>query len=240
MDSRSMRWVLTKYGCAVSLAIVLLGGYFAVGHCVPARDGSAVLLLPVDRAIPYVPATGWIYLLGLVGSVLGSTLAIQDRELFRLAAWAVVVSACLNFTFYVALPISYPRPLVDALGHVMGPVPYAVAHVAGDAWSPQLMAWLYSFDPPACTYPSFHVTYPVSFALAARYHSRRAAVSLAVTALALLVATWTTKQHFFVDGFAGALSAWFGHRIAFHRWRVQQVRRARSAVGSLPPHNPTH
>lgn len=220
MVARTPRWVLTKFGCAIVLALVLAGGYFSVGHGLEPHDGRHFLALPIDNSIPFIPATVWIYLPALVASIVLAVALIQDRHVFRAAVAAILYSSALNFTFFVAVPLAYPRPPLDLLGHMTGSVPYGVVSISGDSWSPLIVAWLYSFDPSSCTYPSFHVTFPVSFALALRYENRRAALVLALVAILLLIATWTTKQHFFVDGFAGALSAWLGHRLAFRRYRL--------------------
>ncbi len=79
------------------------------------------------------------------------------------------------------------------------------------------MGFIHWFDPPSCTFPSGHVTYPVICALALRPRRPRVARWLAAGAALFWVSTWTTKQHFVVDGIAGAATAVLGYWLVFVR-----------------------
>lgn len=150
-------------------------------------------LLPMtelDRAIPFLPWTIWIYGSGTKAALLAWLQvpnAVAGRKLF--ATLALCSVACASV--FILFPTTYPRDLY--------PLP------AGDSYTLREFADLRDTDSPSNCLPSLHVA--LAWGLALNWytflaHFRWAPVAWA---LAVSVCTLTTKQHYVVDVPAGAL-----------------------------------
>lgn len=176
---------------AATLATAWMGGYQAVGWSLdPTRAAS--LMTPLDQAIPFLPAS--VYLYGLVyGAALYPLFVVRSRALLRRTALAYVAVIATSLTAFVAFPVSAfdLRPPLEAVdpGTLGG-------------WAMRLV---YRFDPPTNCFPSLHVGLAAIGAAAAwRADRRHAALPIGIV-LATLVSVCTTKQHFFADGVAALL-----------------------------------
>lgn len=149
--------------------------------------------LPLDGAVPFVPATivAYVALHGLLPLAAWLTDAVG---FVRMAA-ALLVS---NLTCYLGFALAtahYPRPALAAI-----PAPW-------NAW----YAVLHANDGPGNTFPSIHVaTALVVTATLARSSGRGWWLVGACVALSTL----TTKQHFVADVVAGAAVAAWGLYVA--------------------------
>lgn len=209
--------MLEKSAVAVVFATALLGCYFYVGYTVPSGTVVRSLALPIDHAIPFIPATSWYYL-GFFPIALIATMAIiDDRGDLRRTVAAMTIAGAINFAFFIWMPVAYPRPPLEGFGVLAGPVPYPVLEIPGDVPSRVFMGFIHWFDPPSCTFPSGHVTFPVLCAFVLQRNHPRAARLLFLGAALFWISTWTTKQHFVVDGLAGAFTGWLGYRVVFGR-----------------------
>jgi membrane-associated phospholipid phosphatase len=209
--------MLEKGAVAVAVATALLGLYLFVGYTVEAGTVVRSLALPVDWMIPFVPATSWYYLPFFPLALLVALVSLDNRRHLYGAVAAMTIAGVVNFSFFVFMPVAYPRPPLEGFGVLAGPVPYAMLEIPGDTWSRTFMGFIHWFDPPSCTFPSGHVTYPVCIALVLRHTRPRVARALLVGAALFWVSTWTTKQHFVVDGIAGAFTGWLGYWLVWRR-----------------------
>ena len=197
-----------KYGwglaCAAYAAVLYMGP-----NRIPWDTPGRLPLTVIDRAVPFVPATGWIYAavyLFLVASFVAMRDLVRVSRFLYACALVQLVAAAL----FVAWPIAYPRELFDV------PAGTGPANAA-------LVAFFRGLDAPVNCFPSLHVTTAVLCAVALRPQLSRAGWGV-VVALALLLAasTLTFKQHYFAD-VAGAVPlaalGWF----VFFRWKRIEV-----------------
>lgn len=176
---------------AVSIAASWIAGYHAIGWSTDL--GQAVALdTALDRAIPFVPET--VYLYGLVyAASLYPLFVIRSRALLRRTAVAYVAVIAASLVCFLLFPVTCAgfRPPLEAIdaGTLHG-------------WGVRLV---YALDPPTNLFPSLHVGLAAVGAAAAW----RASPRLALPAIGILVATvvsiLTTKQHFLVDALAALL-----------------------------------
>jgi membrane-associated phospholipid phosphatase len=172
--------------------------YLSAGY-LPVRDPVELAPGWLDRAVPFVPRSIWIYLsqfplvfLALWGGA--------DDEARSHAFYAMLLATGLAFGAFVLYPTTGPRP-GEGLGGATG-----VAYRA-----------LYRIDVATNWFPSLHVA--LASLAAARWQVRGRGVLLAAAGWASLVSlsTLTTKQHYVVDVLGGLGVAWLAHRLVA-RW----------------------
>jgi membrane-associated phospholipid phosphatase len=158
-----------------------------VGHSV------AMPLLPFESQIPLIPAAAPLYASLYAELALPVFFVRTGRAFVRLQATSAL--ACLvAFAVFLLLPMTYPRPHLDAHGGAGG-----------------VLVAVWGADAAACTFPSLHVTcaWIVAFSLGER--SRAWRMAWGVNAVLISVSTLLVKQHFIVDvagGTALAVAAW--------------------------------
>jgi membrane-associated phospholipid phosphatase len=144
----------------------------------------------LERAIPFVPWTIWIYFSFFI--FIGSTVFRVDDRLF----WRFVVSssmaALIAWTIVVIFPVSFDRPDPALIDNELHRRIYSFVHAA---------------DPWHITFPSLHVgvTWICNFLLWNR-PGRRWRILLGV---GISLSTLTTKQHLVSDVIGGVALAWF-------------------------------
>jgi len=145
---------------------------------------------PVDRAIPFVPWTIWIYFSFFI--FIGSTVFRVGDSLFWQFVASASLAAAIAWTVVLLLPITSLRPdpaLIDS----------------------ELYRRIYTFvqdaDPHHITFPSLHVavTWICNFVLWQR-SGRALRVALGI---GISLSTLLTKQHLVYDVVGGVLLAWF-------------------------------
>jgi hypothetical protein len=171
------------------LVSVLILSAVAAAFVVTARYASARslaeppwLVTPVDRAIPLVPWTVWIYVSWYVAPF--SLLFNGLREVRRVSV-AVLVGFVTCVTAYAVFPIAIVRPPVP-------PAPGA---------SLALLRLLYAVDAPVNVLPSFHAV--VSLVVVDAMRARGLGTVATLWALAVCVSCVTTGQHHILDVVAG-------------------------------------
>jgi membrane-associated phospholipid phosphatase len=186
-----------KYAIAVLALVVELGSYVMVGHATSNRHVE--LMSDFDRAIPFWPWTVWLYLPLFVLFFHVAVFLIRRWEVyFRALASLFLVSATAYVVFFFA-PSTYPRPVVPRDGSLTG----------------ELFAFLHFLDPPNNTFPSLHVAMMLTIVLACiRDDPKRGKILLALAVWPALSIV-TTKQHYIVDLFGGAVLAVFAHLVTF-------------------------
>jgi len=177
----------------IGVVAFFLAGYFGVGRYVDpasARDlGSAL-----DRRIPFIAASVWVYLWVFPASLLPLFLVRCPRLFQRtLLAYGLAIGASL-FVF-VAFPVTSIALRADQ------------AALDVTRFSPWAVALLYRLDPPVNLFPSLHLSIAGLAALSA-WKAKRAYGAAAFVGVALIgLSICTVKQHFVLDGVGGAVLA---------------------------------
>jgi len=192
IDGPSRRFTLYKWGWGLGAAALQSAIYFFVGNARFERS-TELLRTRLDDAIPFIPATAWLYLPIYAGIFVLALACFQTRVHFdrALAGVGVILLAGLAGHRFVAA--EYPRPLL---------------HTPYGGPSETFMAWVQSIDPPGNVFPSLHVAHTSSLALFLHHENPRLGWVVIGLALLLAASTLTTKQHFVADVVAGfALAA---------------------------------
>ena len=165
-------------------------GYFPIGWT---TDPGCVrsLATPLDALIPFVPETIFLYAWVYTAMVF-PLFVVRSPALFRRVglAYAIVIAACLAvFAVYPVTAVDL-RPDVGVLD---------TSRFAG--WGVKL---IYTLDPPYNLFPSIHLAVATLAALSAwKARPVYGAIGFAWVLL-IAVSVSTVKQHFLVDGVAGA------------------------------------
>ncbi|KIG12176.1 Ser/Thr and Tyr protein phosphatase (dual specificity) [Enhygromyxa salina] len=184
-----------------ALSLTLLLCFYALGKLSAAVFEPSVLpLTALDRAVPFLPWTVWLY--GTITWVsLFAWLTIPTRaDGARLMTSILIASATCALVF-VVFPTSFPREL------------YPLTQL--DSASQRELARLRAADSPSNCLPSLHVALAWGIALtwaSALKHRRVAWLAAIAWAVTISVTTLTTKQHFFVDvpsGMIVGVFAWW-------------------------------
>lgn len=183
--------------CVFTYAVIL-AGYVACRQqpFFPARE---LALSAIDRAVPFVPETIWVY-----GTVSYTTLFalfwIRDRAALRRLVLTLIVAAAICWLGFALYPVAFPRHLY--------PLPAAVTA------STARLAELRLSDYPDNCLPSLHVALATALALtlAEKREPRWLRVIAPLWAVAIGVSTLTVKQHYLIDVWTGALVGLVAHR----------------------------
>jgi len=166
----------------------VLGGYLIAAHA----DLSPARFLPltaIDRAVPFMPWTGWIYATVFPFPLLAAVFVRDDRGIRTMLA-AFIAAAAVCLAVFLACPTAYPRPELAGGGLI--------------AWPLEM---IYRLDLPRNCLPSEHVTTAFLTAFAVRHSRPKLGAACLVWAVLISVSTLTTKQHYFWDVAAGVLLA---------------------------------
>jgi len=189
--SEGSRFTTYKWVAGLGAATMQSATYFAVGHARFARS-TELLRTHLDDAIPFLPATAWLYL-PFYGAIFAIALAgFQTRAYFNRALLSFAIILTVGLLCHRFIPAVYPRPLLHA------PFPNV---------SCAFMAWVQQIDPPGNVFPSLHVAHTTALALIIHRENRRLGRVVLVMAALLALSTLTTKQHFVADVLSGLLLA---------------------------------
>jgi membrane-associated phospholipid phosphatase len=160
--------------------------------------------LPIDAAIPLVPAWvlvyGALYLFLIILPVFVIRAEPQVRRTFLtyLVVWIVA------FVVFVAYPTKAPRP--------------ADLTIAINTFADWGVVALYEMDPPLNCFPSLHVAHSFVSALAVRrVHRRLGDLSLLAASL-VGISTLFTRQHYVLDVLVGAALAFGTYALLWRRF----------------------
>jgi hypothetical protein len=171
------------------------------------RGGAVLLpLSPLDRAVPFWPASGLLYF-GAFAFLLLTFLALwPDRARAARFLYACLFAQALGMLCFVLWPTIYPRELY--------PLPASASRV-----SAALVAWCRATDLAVNCLPSLHVS-TVVICVGALRGSRWFRPAL-LSGVPLALSTLTFKQHYVVDvltGMAlGLLANWLFFRSSMRR-----------------------
>jgi membrane-associated phospholipid phosphatase len=173
------------------IAPALVVGGLWLHEAIQARAGEAlVIYTALDRAIPFLPWTIWIYFSFFV--FIGSTVfRVEDRLFWRFII-ASSLAATIAWTIVLLYPITFDRPDPALIHSKLYQLLYTLVHDA---------------DPSHITFPSLHVgvTWICNFLLWNR-SGRGLRIALGV---GISLSTLLTKQHLVIDVIGGVLLALF-------------------------------
>lgn len=153
----------------------------------------ALPLTAVDRAAPFAPWTGWIYILVFVLPLAPCLLVRNDHDV-KMICRSFLALTTVTAVFFFLYPTIYPRPDMTVSGFVDWPL--AVVRL---------------LDTPKNCFPSQHVAVAFLSAFFIRRFSPKWSVPALLLAVAISISTLTTKQHYFWDvlsGFASSVAAY--------------------------------
>jgi membrane-associated phospholipid phosphatase len=182
---------MTHIGIRLLIAPILVVGGLWLHELVQAQPVPLFVIdNAMERAIPFVPWTIWIYFSFFL--FIGSTVfRVEDRLFWQFVASASL-AATIAWTIVLLLPITFVRPDPALIDNDFYRRIYTFVHAA---------------DPSHITFPSLHVavTWICNFLLWNR-PGRRLRFALGV---GISLSTLFTKQHLVSDVIGGVLLAWF-------------------------------
>jgi membrane-associated phospholipid phosphatase len=172
-------------------------GYFAVGlSTAPARAHE--FATPLDRRIPFIARSIWIYLWSFSASLI-PLFIVRCHSLFRRTSLAFALAIGASLICFSALPATalHLRANAEQL-HPADPSRWAVSAI-------------YSLDPPYNLFPSLHISITALAAMSVWKVNKRYGALLFVCLGLVAISVCTTKQHYLVDVLGGlALAALIG------------------------------
>jgi membrane-associated phospholipid phosphatase len=163
---------------------------------------SVDLMTAIDRAIPFVPWTWWIYFPGYLFGLIFAIAAMRDDRVFYRSVAAIMLAQVFNSCIYLVLPSTFPRP-----------VDWQASGLTAEA-----IHWFWTVDPPNNTFPSSHVALATLAALGLWRERNRWRLVPSLTALGIFLTVHTTKQHYWMDSLAGVGMAVWCHWLVFTWW----------------------
>ena len=173
--------------------LFVFGGYMFINHVGGWNTPHELPLTVVDRGLPFLPWTGWIYVTVFPFPLI-AVWGVREERGVRAMIAAFVGLAALCFAAFLAYPTIYPRPPMDASGPL--------------AWP---MIIVRALDNATNCCPSMHVTAAFMSALFVRRYRPVLGNALVVWAALISLSTMTTKQHYFVDVASGTALAFLAY-----------------------------
>lgn len=138
----------------------------------------------VDRAMPFLPSTVWIYFTEYAFFVY-AYFWMKDLRLVTRYYYAYMTILFVSVTVFMIYPVTFPRDQFPAVG---------------DSISVYALNFLRTYmDAPANCLPSLHVSSCFISSLCFWQESRWKAVLLSIWSGFVAISTMTTKQHYFID-----------------------------------------
>jgi membrane-associated phospholipid phosphatase len=191
VNSAGSRFTLYKWAAGLAAGLAQSLVYFAVGNARFDRS-TELLRTRLDDAIPFLPASAWLYLPFYAAIFLIAIAGFRTRAHFNRGLVGVGMILLVGLVCHRLIPAAYPRPLLHP--------PYPNVSYA-------FMAWVQAVDPPGNVFPSLHVAHTWSLALILHHENPRLGRVALLMAALLALSTLTTKQHFVADVVAGLLLA---------------------------------
>lgn len=199
---KSFEYVLPKYAYIPLLSVIVIN--FVVYWGTRLITGGLThfnFTLPIDGAIPFVPAFALIYLGSYIQWVVGFVLiARENRELCYRVLSGEIISKLICMALFLAIPTTMVRP-----------------EITSDGFFDSMVAFIYRSDTPDNLFPSLHCLESwICFrgAMQIKKVGKWYAVFSLIFSLLVFASTVLVKQHVFVDIAAGVLVCEIGQFIA--------------------------
>lgn len=191
-----------KLWLAAGVAAITIGLYWFSGFVAEAMTPRVLPLSPIDRLVPLLPGTVWIYL-SIYFIYAASCILQKDLEVYGKFLRSYLLAYFGSTVIFLLFPTTFPREM------------FALETGTRATMSEEVLLLFRLWDRPTNCLPSMHVASAVLAALPFRDRRPRLFVAFLIWAAAIGVTTVTTKQHYAVDVVAGALFGWACHRFAF-------------------------
>ena len=213
----------TKYPFGLAVLVVTVGAY-ALTNRFHLISPTPLAPSPLDRVVPLLPWTAWIY---ASYPLLFSLVFVLERDSVRLSRFMYAVLG-VNFVselIFVLLPTT-----LDRTGFVVRPTV--------EEGGASLLAWIQHIDTPFNCLPSLHVSAACLAGIVAFKGGWLGGRWYLAWGLAISLSTLTTKQHLFADVISGAVLAVVAYWIFFTQVEVGAPAPAASDAPSLPDQEP--
>jgi membrane-associated phospholipid phosphatase len=202
-------WVL-KLILLIVLNPLVYGPYLFLQHH-HFFQTTTMPLSVIDRLIPFMPQTVWIYLSIDILMPIGPLLMGQRRQLLRYATGIILIGLVADVVF-LFWPTSCPRP--DKTG------------------ANALYQAVVSIDNSFHAFPSLHAAFAIYSALCGGMvvrelnASRTWQIVFWLWAFFILLATLTTKQHVLADIMAGSVLGLVAYLCVFSEWIFNRTKKS--------------
>jgi len=159
-------------------------------------------LTSLDKAIPFIPATIWIYLTEYF-LFISVYLTCKDMANLNKYLYSMLALQIVSVIIFILWPTIYPR--VDF------PLP-----AASQSLTIQVFSYFRSIDQPTNCLPSLHISSCYLSAFVFREEQKSKFWFFFLWATAIGISTLTTKQHYIIDVVAGLFMAYIFYWL-FHR-----------------------
>ena len=178
--------------CSIVTMVVVLSGYVLCKQQ-PFATPVRLELTALDRAIPFLPWTVWIYSSMSQAIFAAWVLVPNMRMAWRLMA-GLALAAVICWCFFAFFPTTYPRELF--------PLPRTFDSAIME------LAEVRRLDDPTNCFPSMHVALACCLALTMLEYdfSWPARATVMLWGITINLSTLTTKQHYVVDVLGGAVT----------------------------------
>lgn len=201
---KNKKVIVPAYAIFPLLSCVIVNFIVYMGSDFLASDWTHYdFTLPIDRAVPVVPAFSIVYLgcylFWIVNYIL---IARQGEEHCIRFATADIMSRLICGLFYLLIPTTNIRPVLDDSG----------------VWNSVLLL-VYTIDPPTRLFPSIHCLVSWFCYIGIRKQKnipKPYRVFSCMFALLVCLSTQFTKQHYIVDAIGGILLAEGTYWLALH------------------------
>jgi membrane-associated phospholipid phosphatase len=213
LDRRSgPAFMAYKWGVGLVIGVVGFLLYQWMGRTDLGRS-TTLLDTALDRAIPLLTWTSWLYQPFYVGIFVIGVIAFRSKFIFNRAIVCICANVLVGALGHYLVRAEYPRPVL--------PFPY-----------PDLSTWflakVHVIDPPGNVFPSLHVAHTFTIAFLMLMDRARLGRVVMLMAILLALSTLTTKQHFLADVAAGLAMA-----LVCRAWTQRQLARAIASSSPL-------
>ena len=205
-----MKWRQSRYFRLTLLYAILLAataGYITTNHFQFFQPFELPLTF-IDRAIPFLPWTAFIYLL-IFPLIIVLPWFLNNDQMYRRAFMACAVLSIINLAAFIVFPTKYgSRP--DAF------------KLFGDSFWGNGYSLLHQLDSTTNCLPSFHVSTCVIMLLIFWRERPKIFTALLPTCVIIIFTTLSTKQHYFVDVLGGLIFGLTAYLIAFKKFPLKK------------------
>jgi membrane-associated phospholipid phosphatase len=158
---------------------------YTIAGATPFRKAQALSPSELDRLIPFVAATVWIYMSQFF-FLLFSVMLLKKAASISRALYAMGATSLVSFAVFFIYPTTIRRETA-----------------AGEGLTGALFEFLYRIDSSANCFPSLHVSLAwIAAAAVYEEHGRKGRIAFLIAA-AISISTLTTRQHYFIDVASG-------------------------------------
>lgn len=205
-------WKEQKITIVLLLGLVIGPSYFSIGFFHDPKPLPPIIELSFEDKIPVIPASIWVYLIGLYIPILLLCFHIRNKEVFFHITKLVSVVSLICLGVFLFFPIAYAQPDIDA-PHTWATEGFKFWHLKQDTLSLWALDTIYTLDPAVNTFPSLHMVFTTSFALGYHLDKHKLAPLMWTNVALVFLSILTTKQHFFLDGLVAIVLVFAVHSL---------------------------